>query len=485
MRLGEMLVQAGKITAAQLDETLKGQAIFGGRFGTNLVEMGYLDELDLAEFLSQKIGVAYAAPAELLDIPPHIIKLIPFDYVKKYKVVPIALNNRKVTLAMVDPTDLHAIDEIAFATGYIIVPVVAAELRIVTAMEKYYGIKREVRYISVEGGSRGRAKHHATHSAAPQPATPAARVVTAVPVPEMPKATLEEWPADLEDEVLDLPMLEELSLEVLDQAETAPAAPAAPAAAAPQAPVAPPAPPASPAPAAAAAAAAAAPAPAATAATATTVAAPAPAAASPAPAPEAPAPPISQPSTQQPTAIAPEPTLLAELYQEEFEEPEQDYSLESVLVGLAEADDRDWIAELITGHLGPQFKRVAFFLLRGGAATGWMARVDNKPVPEFEGLELSLNEPSVLSVVNESKSFFLGPMPPTPGNQAIMEALKGGTPFNNLLVPLLMMGRVVAVLYVGGGSAPLDEKLPEVQKLIAKAAMAFEILILKSKIMMT
>ncbi|MBJ6748814.1 GspE/PulE/PilB domain-containing protein [Geomonas anaerohicana] len=461
MRLGEMLVQAGKITAAQLDETLKGQAIFGGRFGTNLVEMGYLDELDLAEFLSQKIGVAYAAPAELLDIPQHIIKLIPFDYVKKYKVVPIALNNRKVTLAMVDPTDLHAIDEIAFATGYIIVPVVAAELRIVTAMEKYYGIKREVRYISVEGGSRGRAKHHATHSAAPQPAAPAARVVTAAPVPEMPKATLEEWPTDLEDEVLDLPMLEELSMEVLDQGGTAPAAAAAATPAA-QPPLSPPA---SPAPAVAAAA----------------------PAAPPAPAPEAtpaPEPPAGQPSTA-PAATVPEPTVLAELYQEELEEPEQDYSLESVLVGLAEADDRDWIAELITGHLGPQFRRVAFFLLRGGSATGWMARVDNKPVPEFEGLELSLNEPSVLSVVNQSKSFFLGPMPPTPGNQAIMEALKGGTPFNNLLVPLLMMGRVVAVLYVGGGSAPLDEKLPEVQKLIAKAAMAFEILILKSKIMMT
>ncbi|QWV99820.1 general secretion pathway protein [Geomonas nitrogeniifigens] len=440
MRLGEMLVQAGKITPAQLDETLKGQAIFGGRFGTNLVEMGYLDEQDLAEFLSQKIGIAHAAPGQLLDIPPNIIKLIPFDYVKKYKAIPIALNNRKVTLAMVDPTDLHAIDEIAFATGYIIVPVIAPELRIVTALEKYYGIKREVRYISVEGGSRSRSRHHAAHSPTPPPAKPAARVVTAPPQPAPPKPTLEEWPVHMEEEILDLPMLEELSLEVLEQAEVA----TAPATAAP---VAPP--------------------------------------VAPSPAPEAAAPPASQPSTQPAAAAAPPPVAVAELYQEETEEPEQDYSLESILVGLAEADDRDWIAELITGHLGPQFKRVAFFLLRGGHATGWMARVDNKLVPEFEGLELSLDEPSVLNVVNQSKSFFLGPMPPTPGNQAIMEALGGGTPFNNLLVPLLMMGRVVAVLYVGGGSLPLDEKLPEIQRLMGKAAMAFEILILKSKIMMT
>ena len=447
MRLGDMLVQAGKITPAQLDETLKGQAIFGGRFGTNLVEMGYLDEHDLAEFLSQKTGVPHAAPEQLLDIPANIIKLIPFDYAKKYRAVPIALNNRKLTLAMVDPTDLHALDEIAFATGYIIVPVIAPELRIVTALEKYYQIKREVRYISVEGGTRSRTRHHVAHSAAAPPATPAPRVTAAPPPPPPPKATLDEWPVH-EEEILDLPMLDDLScLEVLEQIEPAPAEPVSE----PAKPAPPPA----------------------------TAPATAPEHAPPPPAPEPQAPP------QPETAAALPPLEVAELYQEEIEEPEQDYSLDSVLVGLAEADDRDWIAELITGHLGPQFKRVAFFLLRGGKATGWMARVDNKPVPEFEGLELSLSDPSVLNLVDQSKNLFLGPMPPTPGNQAIMEALGGGTPFNNLLVPLMMMGRVVAVLYVGGGSTPLEEKVTEIQKLIGKAAMAFEILILKSKIMMT
>lgn len=443
MRLGEMLVKAGKITAAQLDETLKGQAIFGGRFGTNLVEMGYLDELELAEFLSQKTGIRHATPDQLLDISPQIIKLIPFDYVKKYKTVPIDLNNRKLTLAMVDPTDLHAIDEMSFATGYIIVPVIAPELRIVTAMEKYYGIKREVRYISVEGGSRSRTRHHAAHSAAPAPAAPAARVAAAPPPPPVPAPTLEQWPAHAEEDILDLPMLDDLScLEVLEPVEPAPVLSAVE------------------------------PAPAAAQPAATPLAATQPAA-SPEPAPAA------------VKAAALEPVEVAELYEEDLAEPEQDYSLESVLVGLAEADDRDWIAELIIGHLGPQFKRVAFFLLRGGHATGWMARVDNKLVPEFEGLELSLSEPSVLNLVDQSKNYFLGPMPATPGNQAIMEALGGGTPFNNLLVPLMMMGRVVAVLYVGGGSAPLEEKVIEIQKLIAKATMAFEILILKSKIMMS
>ena len=450
MRLGEMLVQAGKITPFQLEETLKGQAIFGGRFGTNLVEMGYLDERDLAEFLSQKTGVPHAVLEQLLDIPDDVVKLISYDYVKKYRVVPIELNKRKLTLAMVDPTDFHAIDEISFATGLIIMPVIAPELRIVTAMEKYYRIKREVRYISVEGGSRSRNRHHAAHQSAPQAATPASRVVTAPP-PPAPQPTLESWPLPEEEEILELPVLEDLScLELLESSEQSQAAPAPPVAPTPVAAVPP----------------------------AATGTAMTPETAAPTPAAEPPAP-QSAPE-QQPPAVPP----AAEIY-EEIEEPEQDYSLESVLAGLAEPEDRDWIAELVTGHLGAQFRRVAFFLLRGGRASGWVARVDNKPVPEFEDLELSLTEPSVLNVVDQSKNFFMGPMPATAGNQAIMEALGGGTPFNNLLVPLVMMGRVVAVLYVGGGSAPLEEKLPEIQKLISKAAMAFEILILKSKIMMT
>ncbi len=425
MRLGEMLVQAGKITPFQLEETLKGQAIFGGRFGTNLVEMGYLDERDLAEFLSQKTGVPHAATEQLLDIPDDVIKLISYDHVKKYRVIPIELNKRKLTLAMVDPTDFHAIDEISFATGLIIMPVIAPELRIVTAMEKYYRIKREVRYISVEGGNRSRNRHHAAHPSAHQTAPPASRVASATPPPAPPKPPLGLLPAHEEEDVFDLPVIEDLScLELLEQTEEPPAA------LAPES---------------------------------TTAHTPA-----------------AEPAAPQ---TAPEPPA-AEIY-EEIEDPEQDYSLESVLAGLAEPDDRDWIAELVTGHLGSQFRRVAFFLLRGGRASGWVARVDNRPVPEFEELELSLAEPSVLNLVDHSKNYFLGPMPATAGNQAIMEALGGGTPFNNLLVPLVMMGRVVAVLYVGGGSTPLEGKLLEIQKLIGKAAMAFEILILKSKIMMT
>ncbi len=74
------------------------------------------------------------------------------------RVVPLALNNRKLTVAMADPSDFATIDEISFLTGFIVVPVITPELRLVNALEKYYRIKRELRYIKVDGGGLNRAR---------------------------------------------------------------------------------------------------------------------------------------------------------------------------------------------------------------------------------------------------------------------------------------------------------------------------------------
>lgn len=391
MRLGELLVDAGKITPTQLEETLKGQAIFGGRFGTNLVEMGYLDEQELAHFLSQKTGIAHTSPEQLMEIPPHVVGAVPEEYVRKYRVMPVALNNRKLTLAMLDPSDFQAIDEIAFATGYIVVPVIAPELRMLSAMEKYYGIKRELRYISVEGLSRNRA-HNAAPAAQPRPAAAAAS--HPLPAPEE-----DLWLSAEEAEILELPSLDES--ECFGDLSAEPSL---------------------------------------------------------------------------------DPLAGSSLYQSA---PEKDYSLDGVLTGLAHAGERDQIADLVVGHLGQQFRRVAIFLIKGGKATGWLAQVDSKLVPGFETVEIPQFEPSVLQLVEETKSFYLGPLLSTTGNARLLDALGGGASPQNLLVPLLMMGRVVAVLYVDGGNLPLDPELPQLQKLMAKASMAFEILILKSKILIT
>ena len=82
------------------------------------------------------------------NIPENVIKIISPEMAEKHKVIPVSVTGKKLTLAMEDPRNLKTIDEISFRTGYIIVPILALEVRLVFALENYYGIKRTMRYIA-------------------------------------------------------------------------------------------------------------------------------------------------------------------------------------------------------------------------------------------------------------------------------------------------------------------------------------------------
>lgn len=148
MRLGEMLLRENLITKAQLEDALQAQVIFGGKLGTILIEMGFLSEQATADALRQLLGFPCARPDDLEEIPRSVIDLVSHELAEKYKAVPMAVSGRKLTLAMADPKDLQAIDEIAFRTGHIVLPVLALEVRLYFALERYYGIKRPMRYIA-------------------------------------------------------------------------------------------------------------------------------------------------------------------------------------------------------------------------------------------------------------------------------------------------------------------------------------------------
>ncbi len=149
IKLGTMLVQEGVVTLNQLDEALKFQTIFGGKLGTNLIEMGLADEEDIARVLSEKLRVPFTSSEDLLEIPAGTIKLVPKEIAEKYKVVPFHQEKKRLHLVMMDPSDLRAVDEIAFITGYAIRPMVAPEVSLVLALEKHYKIERDTRYIPV------------------------------------------------------------------------------------------------------------------------------------------------------------------------------------------------------------------------------------------------------------------------------------------------------------------------------------------------
>ena len=147
-KLGELLIRKNLLTQAQLEEALQAQVIFGGKLGTVLIEMGLITEDTLAEILAQLISIPCAKPGQLQNIPEDVIKIISAELAEKHKVIPVSVSGKKLTLAMAEPHKLQAIDEISFRTGYIIRPILALEVRLVFALENYYGIKRTMRYIA-------------------------------------------------------------------------------------------------------------------------------------------------------------------------------------------------------------------------------------------------------------------------------------------------------------------------------------------------
>jgi type IV pilus assembly protein PilB len=137
-RLGELLVKAGRLQPDQLRQALAKQREEGGRLGTNLVKMGLMSEQELVEFLSKQFRVS-AINLNQVQVDEAVVKIIPADVARKYTIMPVSKTGAKVTIAMLDPSNVFAMDDIKFMTGYNVEPVIASESAIRSAIEKYYG----------------------------------------------------------------------------------------------------------------------------------------------------------------------------------------------------------------------------------------------------------------------------------------------------------------------------------------------------------
>jgi type IV pilus assembly protein PilB len=136
-KLGQLLVNGKIITEPQLDKALELQKKEGGRVGSNLIKLGYLTEESLVEFLSRQYGVP-AVALSIQDIDPSIIKFVPYEVANKYQIFPISKNGASLKLAMTDPSNVFAIDDVKFMTGYDVQPFVASESAIKEAISRYY-----------------------------------------------------------------------------------------------------------------------------------------------------------------------------------------------------------------------------------------------------------------------------------------------------------------------------------------------------------
>lgn len=376
IRLGEFLIKKNMLTQAQLEEALQAQVIFGGKLGTILIEMGLIKETTLADCLSQLLAVPCAQPGQLENLSTEVIKIISPDLAEKHKVIPVAVNGKKLTLAMADPHNLKSIDELSFRTGYIIRPILALEVRLVFALEEYYGIKRTMRYITPPRQGRDDLRR------------PASREPRGEPLAEPDR-----------EEDLGVPGSEQVYQK-----------------------------------------------------------------------PVTPTPPIET-STEPLDGAA------------HKEADRQGMTLASTVQALVKVRDRNDVADAVIAYLGARYARAALFMVVADQVTGWRSAKAGRPIPGFDRFQMPLSEPSILQTAVTSKSFFLGPVQQNGANLKLTSALGKPVPQAALLLPMSMLGRVVAVAYVDDPATDLSKAVVDVQQLVGKALLAFEFLILQSKIL--
>ncbi len=375
LRLGELLIKKNMLTKAQLEEALQAQVIFGGKLGTVIIEMGLISEGALAEILAQQLSIPCAKPDQLQDIPDDVIRIISPELAEKHKVIPVAVNGKKLTLAMADPHNLKSIDEISFRTGYIVRPILALEVRLVLALEEYYGVKRTMRYIA-----------------------PPRQVRNELNPLQFFDPQGESDTAPEEAEELGVPGSEMIYQKPVEA--------------------------------------------------------------------EKPAGKHAEPRSEE---------VIEELYDE--------ITLETTAQALLKVTDRNDVADAVIAYLGAHYARAVLFMVVAGQVTGWRSANHGKPIPGFDQFQLPLSEASILKTAVESKSFFLGPVPQSGANLALTAVLGKPAPKTALLIPMSMLGRVVGLVYVDDAAADLSQAVVDVQQLVSKALLAFELLILHNKIL--
>jgi type IV pilus assembly protein PilB len=139
VRIGELLLKEKRITPEQLQEALNYQRQHGGKLGANLVTLGHVKDEEITALLSKQYGVPSIALTQF-EIDPAIIKLVPAETARKYQIVPLSRAGATLTIAMTDPTNVFAMDDVKFMTGYNVEPVVASETALLEAIDKYYGV---------------------------------------------------------------------------------------------------------------------------------------------------------------------------------------------------------------------------------------------------------------------------------------------------------------------------------------------------------
>lgn len=405
-------MQEGACVPEAVRDALKNQVIFGGRLGTNLLEIQAVREDALAHALGRQHAIPALSGEMRLDAAAT--GLLSPEIADRCDAIPYVLADRRLAVLVVDPRDLTMLDEVAFATGKQVHPIVVPEARVWALLRQTYGIERHLRGIEV-GFSTLR--------------TP--------PAPkEAPAATPSSQGPDLMDE---------RAFDALyGRVSAPPPAPAAPATTTPSSP---------------------------------TPLPPGGATPSPPPAPlddvieltDLIEPPVPPPPTAVPLAVPLAVEVLAALSAgpgrapprqpvapARRDEPEPSpLGFDEAVRFLEGVDDRNAIARTVLRYARSRFRRAVLFTVHRGAAHGWAGLGEKLGAAAVRAMHLPLGSPGIVDTVVKTRAHFLGPIPKTEANIRLLKALGGGVPGNALLVPILALGRVVNVFYADAGKGAL------------------------------
>lgn len=421
MKLGEFFIQRGVINQAQLEQALKAQLIFGGHLGTCLMELGHVDEQRLGETLAELFKVQYVPQALLDNVSRSVIELMSARLVEKHHAVPFQKSNRMLHVAMIDPKNLPALDEISFATGCKIEPWVAPEARIFQVMERYYDIPRRQRYIAVcQDMDRTPGKPAAPRSG-----------FTSVYAPPPYLATVQSAP------------------------QLAPLAP----------PIAPP---------------IAAAAPEASLAAVDLSADPAPPAAVDLSAEPDPPAVAEEPRVQAPPIPAPTPDLSDPL-EADFIVTEA-FTQESFSNRLCDAESAEDLARCFLEYASRGLERCALFLVKSTTATLWCSRGLEREDGSEPAFTLSVTSDPLFELLLE-RDQYRGPAPEEVGLRASFKAMRLEVPSELILVPGYDEDRLVVLLYGDGGvNGSIRGASTDYCATVRKLAYALHLVMLKRRI---
>ena len=455
-QLGEWLVGKGKITEEQLQQALHDKAFFGERLGNSLIKLGFIDEDTLGGYLAEQSRTRYAPARRLERVPPEVIAAVPARIAAKYCIVPIAIESRRIHLAMRDPKDLIALDEIAFLTGLPIEPYVATEFRLIRAIEQYYQISLGTKAIPVAPGP-------------PDPTRPrtATRAAAPVPVPQGPEVGLDGLPLNASPDDLDQPFTDATGAAPPPSVGSGEAVPSSLEAWREQAEVQ------------------------------EAAARPRGAAAEPSRLRRAETPPRATPLTDAEVSPSAPPRPRPVMVRGGVTSPAADgaatapatqppaTTMEAVSTRLRQAETRDEVFDAVLTFTASRFTRAALFVAQPDRVLGWSGRGGGLQPLRVRNVIVPLDRPSLFVFFRTGGDYFYGPVPDLPANAKFYLDLGCPPPARVLLMPLTITDRPAVILYADNG--PEASTAPDVQqfrRLLGKAALALEVLILRNKIMM-